>query len=178
MANNRNLKIRGRRRQRKSLCKSEFAFFQSSFQLLQVTNFVKRRWTLLKLNSYEPYPSSEIERKFCRRLCTSSVKVEIRHFHVVVACVADALNLLYGLDECLGRLQLRRSRAVTAKKCTKKCHARAKLLFWLLNLLLFLTSSLLSPSSDLKVPNTLRGRFILLQLMKATLPYFPPNMKR
>ena len=43
----------------------------------------------------------------------------------------------------------RRSRAVTAKKCTKKRDARAKL-FWLLNLLLFLTFSLSSPSSDLK----------------------------
>ena len=31
----------------------------------------------------------------------------------------------------------RRSRAATAKKCTKKRDARAKLLFWLLNLLLF-----------------------------------------
>ena len=30
----------------------------------------------------------------------------------------------------------RRSRAVTAKKCTKKHDARTKLLFWLLNLLL------------------------------------------
>ena len=31
----------------------------------------------------------------------------------------------------------RPSRAVTAKKCTKKCNARAELLFWLQNLLLF-----------------------------------------
>ena len=31
----------------------------------------------------------------------------------------------------------RPSRVVTAKKCTKKCNARAELLFWLLNLLLF-----------------------------------------
>ena len=43
----------------------------------------------------------------------------------------------------------RRSRAVTAKKCTKKRDARAKL-FWLLNLLPFLTFSLSSPSSELK----------------------------
>ena len=28
-------------------------------------------------------------------------------------------------------------RAVTTKKCTKKCNARAALLFWLLSLLLF-----------------------------------------
>ena len=31
----------------------------------------------------------------------------------------------------------RLSRAVTEKKCTKKCDARAELLFWLLSLLLF-----------------------------------------
>ena len=48
---NRDLKIRGRRRQRKRRWKSEFAFFQSSSRLLQVTNFVKCRRTLLKLNS-------------------------------------------------------------------------------------------------------------------------------
>ena len=49
--NNRDLTIRGRRRQRKRRWKSEFAFFQSSSRLLQVTNFVKCRWILLKLNS-------------------------------------------------------------------------------------------------------------------------------
>ena len=48
---NRDLKIRRRRRQRKRRSKSEFAFFQSSSRLLQVTNFVRCRWTLLKLNS-------------------------------------------------------------------------------------------------------------------------------
>ena len=47
----------------------------------------------------------------------------------------------------------RPSRAVTANKCTKKCNARAELLFWLLSLLLFLTFSLPSPSSLLKLPN-------------------------
>ena len=46
----RDLKIRGRRRQRKRRWKSEFVFFQSSSRLLQVTNFVKCRRTLLKLN--------------------------------------------------------------------------------------------------------------------------------
>ena len=49
--NNRDLTIRGRRRRRKRRWKSEFAFFQSSSRLLQVTNFVKCRWILLKLNS-------------------------------------------------------------------------------------------------------------------------------
>ena len=48
---NRGLKIRGRRRHRKRRWKSEFAFFRSSSRLLQVTNFIKCRWTLLKLNS-------------------------------------------------------------------------------------------------------------------------------
>ena len=38
---NRDLKIRGRRRQRKRRWKSEIAFFQSSSRLIQVTNFVK-----------------------------------------------------------------------------------------------------------------------------------------
>ena len=31
----------------------------------------------------------------------------------------------------------RRSRAVTVRKCTKKCNTRAELLFWLLSILLF-----------------------------------------
>ena len=44
--------------------------------------FVKCRRTFLELNSLEPCPSSE--REFCRPLYTSSIKREIRHFHVVV----------------------------------------------------------------------------------------------
>ena len=73
-----------------------------------------RKWkrTLLKLNSKGPYPSSEREIKFRRCLFTFSIKREIRHLHVVVV--------------------LKRQR-----KCTKKCNARAKLLFCLLNLLFF-----------------------------------------
>ena len=82
-------------------------------RLLQVSSFVKCGWTLLRLNSLEPYPSSERKGKFRCRLCTSSVKRKIRHFHVVVTS------------------------AVTAKKCTIKRDVPAKLLFWLLNLLLF-----------------------------------------
>ena len=39
--------------------------------------------TFLGLNSQEPYPSS-LKRKFRRRLLTSSRKIEIRNFHVVV----------------------------------------------------------------------------------------------
>ena len=85
------------------------------------------RRTLQRLNSKQPYPSSERGRKFRPRLCTSSVQREIRPVS-------------------------RRSRAVTAKKCTKKRDARAKLLLWLLNLFAFVTFSLPSPSSYLKVP--------------------------
>ena len=40
--------------------------------------------TLFEPNSWEPYSSSEKERKFSRRLFTSSIKSEIRHFPVVV----------------------------------------------------------------------------------------------
>ena len=46
----------------------------------------------------------------------------------------------------------RRSRAKTGKKCTKKCDARAKWSFCLLNLLFFSTFSLSSASLDLNVP--------------------------
>ena len=109
----RDLKIWGQRRQRKRRWKSEFAFFQSSSRLLQVTNFVKFRWTLQKLKSYEPYPlSSEREGKLRRRLRSSSVKREKRHFHVVVVQTRQG-NVQKGV-----------------------MHAQ-KLLFWLFNLLLF-----------------------------------------
>ena len=59
----------------------------------------------------------------------SSIKREIRHFHVVVVQKRE-------------------------KKCTKKRDARAKLMFCLLNLLVFFffTFSLPSASLDLKVP--------------------------
>ena len=72
--------MRGRRRQRKRRLKREFAFYQTSSQLFQITYFVK----YMDLNPDEPYPSSERERKFPRFLFTSSVKRDIRHFQVVV----------------------------------------------------------------------------------------------
>ena len=123
----RDLKIRGRRRQRKRRWKSEFAFCQCSSRLLQVINFVRCKRTLLKLNSWEPYPSSETEGKFCRLLCTSSVKHEIRHFHVEVV--------------------QRRQRHV------QKSVSRRKVVVLVIRPIAFLTYSLPSPSSDLKVPN-------------------------
>ena len=54
--------------QRKRRLKSEFAFFQSWLRLFQLTYFAKCRRTLLKLNSWGQYPSSEREIKFRRRL--------------------------------------------------------------------------------------------------------------
>ena len=45
---------------------------------------MKCRRTLLKLNFKGPYPSSEREIKFRCCLFTSSIKRQIRHFHVVV----------------------------------------------------------------------------------------------
>ena len=51
-------------------------------------------------------------RKICRRMSTSSIKRQIRRFHVDVV-------------------------PWTSKKCTKKRDARAELLFWSLNLLFF-----------------------------------------
>ena len=65
------------------------------------THFAKCRRTLLELNSYEPYPSSKRERKF------------------------------YVLHTTWNQVFSRRSREITAAKCTRKCNARAKLLFCL-----------------------------------------------
>ena len=45
--------------------------------------------------------------------------------------------LVYVLHKTRNKTFSRRSRAKTGKKCTKKCDARAKLLFCLLNLLFF-----------------------------------------
>ena len=80
----RDLKIQGRRRQRKHCWKSELVFFQSSSWLLQVTNFVKSRSTALKLNPKNHIQILKQEGNFLSGLCTSSVQREIRHFHVVV----------------------------------------------------------------------------------------------
>ena len=38
----------------------------------------------LELNYQEPYPSLQRQRNFRRRLFTSSIECENRHFHVVV----------------------------------------------------------------------------------------------
>ena len=82
--NIRDLKIRGRRRQWKRLLKQEFPFFQYSSQLFHLIYFVKCRQTLLGFNPWELHPSLKRAEKFRRALFTSSVKREIRHFHLAV----------------------------------------------------------------------------------------------
>ena len=134
---NRDLKIRGWWRQQNRRRKSEFAFFQSSSRLLEVTNFVKCRWTLLKLNPYESYPTSERERKFHRRLCASPVKREIRPFHGVV--------VQWGQRKVQKRVM-------------------GKLVVLVIKPIAFLTFSLPSPSSDLKNPDKSPRRQMLKQL--------------
>ena len=81
---NREFKIPLQWWRRKRHLKREFVFFRSLSQLLQLSFFVKCKLTLSETNSLELYSSSERETKFCRRLFTSSIKREIRHFPVVV----------------------------------------------------------------------------------------------
>ena len=78
--------------------------------------------SLLKLNFKGPYPSSEREIKFRHCLFTSSIKHEIRHFHVVVVQKWE-------------------------RNVQKKCDARL-----LIKPIIFLTFSSPSASLDLKVP--------------------------
>ena len=64
---------------------AEFAFFQPALSRSFLPAYlVKCRWTLLKLNSKRPYPSSEREIKCRRCLFMFSIKHEIRHFHKIV----------------------------------------------------------------------------------------------
>ena len=76
--------LSGSLRYHDSCLKREFAFSQSLSQLLQLRFLVKCKQTLFETNSLELYSSSEGETKFCRRLFTSSIKHEIRHFQVMV----------------------------------------------------------------------------------------------
>ena len=93
---------------------SEIVIFKMNsrfFKLFCV--YFKCRRISLKLISWEPHSSLERERKILRRLFTSSIKCGIRHFQVVV-------------------LQVPQRNVQKLKR-----EARAKLLFCLINLLLF-----------------------------------------
>ena len=73
-----------RPRQRKRQLKSGFAFVQSLSRLLQLIYYVEFKRTLFEPNSQEPHSRIERERKFSRRLFTSSIKRDISHFSVIV----------------------------------------------------------------------------------------------
>ena len=102
----RDFRIRRRRQQQQRRLTIEFAVFKSPTRLFQLAYLFKCKRTLLELNSWEPYPSSESEGNFPPSWFTSSVKRNIGQFKS-------------------------RSRAVTEKECTKKRYARARLLFCL-----------------------------------------------
>ena len=70
--------------QRKRHFEKAFTFIQTLFRLFQSAENVKCRRISLELISWGPHSSLERERKTHRRLFTSSIKLEIRHFHVVV----------------------------------------------------------------------------------------------
>ena len=92
-------------------CKVKLAVFQPLLQLFQLTSFVLCKRTLLQLNSLEPYPSWKQEKE--------------RSFVTVRSRLPKMWNFFLGL------VISRRSRTVTAKKCAKKCAARAELLFYI-----------------------------------------------
>ena len=85
---------------------SEFALFQTSSILFSFIQFVKCWRNSLGLNPKGPYLSLEKERENFCAVFTNSIerKHESRKFHIAIS-------------------------ATTAKKCTKKRDARAKLLF-------------------------------------------------
>ena len=70
--------------QRKRHFEKAFTFIQTLFRLFQSAENVKCRRISLELISWGPHSSLERERKTHRRLFTSFIKLEIRHFHVVV----------------------------------------------------------------------------------------------
>ena len=98
------LKQQWRRRLRKRHLKSEVVFPQTLSRLFHLVQFVKCWQIFLELNSKRLYRSSEKEEDSLCLVC-----VHVLHKTVVFS---------------------RRSRTVTAKKCTKRRDARAELLFY------------------------------------------------
>ena len=85
--------------------KNEFGFFQTWSRLFGPAQYLTGRRLFLALNSYGFYSGSKRWRKIRRRMSTSSIKRQIRRFHVVVV-------------------------QWTSKKCTKKRDSLLELLFW------------------------------------------------
>ena len=73
-----------RRRLRKRHLKSEFAVLQSLSRLFHLVYFVKYWQMFLELNSKGLYQSLGKEKESCCVVFSSSIKREIRNFHVVV----------------------------------------------------------------------------------------------
>ena len=118
IVNIRELKEQRRRRLRKRHLKSEFAPLQTLLRLFHLVYFVKCWQTFFELNSKGLY---QILRKVketmrCCFVFPFSTKREIRHFHVVVAVQRRLRNV------------------------QKKGDVRVKLLFCLLNVLVFWSS--------------------------------------
>ena len=99
----REFKIPRRRQRQKCRLKSDFSIYETLAQLSQLGHYVLCRRTLLELNSEEKYPGLQRVKEIRCRMFTLLINVKLGNS--------------------------RRSRAVTAKKCTKKRDALAKLLF-------------------------------------------------
>ena len=107
---NRDLTIRQRRRQWKCSWKLDFVSFETFAPLYQVTQLLeskKLRLEMKRRNRVRVQREREGESKIYR---------------LAVSVLKSTQNLVISPRSCAG----------TAKKCTKKCHARAELLFNLL----------------------------------------------
>ena len=71
-------------RQQKRQFWNEFPSSQSLSRLFQFAENGNCSWISLELISWGPHSSLEREKEIRRRLFTSSIKLAIRHFHVVV----------------------------------------------------------------------------------------------
>ena len=90
------------------------------------------------------FNSSIVGKFFRSRILKDCIEVQEKKKKFVILCLRPPQNVS------------RRSRTLTAKKCRKKRDACAKLLFCVINLLLFLP--FLLPSSLLKLPTTFKSR--------------------
>ena len=63
-----------------SCTKEMHTVFSVSIVIILIAYLFKYKQTLLELNSYQPYPSSERERKFCHCLFTSSKNMKLGIF--------------------------------------------------------------------------------------------------
>ena len=75
-----------------SRTKEMHTVFSVSIVIILIAYLFKYKQTLLELNSYQPFPRLERERKFCHCLFTYSTKREIRLFHLV-ACSDSKKNV-------------------------------------------------------------------------------------